>query len=121
MTNKHSVGRRTVRPEHPNDEGTTRAKIALFTFTAAAFTAAVLVNSPMAGAAPSGPGSAQDTVSQIEAQGNRVILNKSGAGALDDCSVSEVRPGQPVMRVDATGDDNTAEEAYTPMYVTVTC
>lgn len=93
----------------------------LATFTGAAFAAAALACSPIAGAAPSGPGSAQDTVNQIEAQGNRVILNKIGAGALGDCAVSEVRPAQPVMHVDATGGDNTVEEAYTPMYVTVTC
>ena len=93
----------------------------LATFTAAAFTAAALACSPMALAAPSGPGSAQDTVNQLETQGNRVILNKIGAGALSDCAISEVRSAQPVMRVDATGGDNTVEEAYTPMYVTVTC
>ncbi|WP_193044937.1 hypothetical protein [Mycolicibacterium baixiangningiae] len=43
-------------------------------------------------AAPSGPGNAQDTVSQLEGRGYRVAVNQQGAvGALDHADVVSVR------------------------------
>ena len=37
--------------------------------------------------APSGIGSAQDTVNELEDNGFKVVLNKMGAGPLDLCTV----------------------------------
>ena len=45
-------------------------------------------------AAPSGSGSAQDTVNLLPPNGYRVILNKIGGKPLHQCTVQEVRPGQ---------------------------
>jgi hypothetical protein len=47
-------------------------------------------------ATPSGIGSAQDTINELENNGFRVVLNKLGAGPLDHCSVDSVRPGETV-------------------------
>ena len=56
-------------------------------------------------AAPSGGGSAQDTVNQLQAQGQRVILNKLGSASLDQCTVSSVRAGDEITRLNTSGDD----------------
>ncbi len=47
-------------------------------------------------AAPSGNGSAVETISQLESQGHRVILSKVGNGSIDNCSVRAVRQGRSV-------------------------
>jgi hypothetical protein len=44
-------------------------------------------------AAPSGP-SATEAISRLQANGNRVIVNKVGAGPTDQCTVTSVRPVQ---------------------------
>ncbi|MGV9801988.1 hypothetical protein ACWDTP_28480 [Mycobacterium sp. NPDC003449] len=49
-------------------------------------------------AAPSGIGSAQDTVYALEQSGYRVVLYKMGPAPLDRCSVDSVRPGGAVSR-----------------------
>jgi hypothetical protein len=46
-----------------------------------------------AAAAPTGP-SATDTIARLQADGNRVIVNKVGTGPMDQCSVTSVRPVQ---------------------------
>ena len=57
-------------------------------------------------AAPSGT-SAADTIAALEADGNRVIVNRQGSTALDDAVVVSVRQGQPIREYvwDAQGDD----------------
>lgn len=47
-----------------------------------------------ANAAPTEPGNADQTVEELRADGFNVILNKVGTGALDQCTVGAVRPGQ---------------------------
>jgi len=54
-----------------------------------------------ANAAPSGAVDASQTVSQLQARGFDVIVNKLGAGPLDQCVVSAVRPGQTFSRMDS--------------------
>ncbi|MDZ4233071.1 MAG: hypothetical protein U1C73_04805 [Dietzia sp.] len=56
-------------------------------------------------AAPAG-GSAADTISSLEADGNRVIVNRQGSSALDNGTVTSVRQGQPIREYvwDAQGD-----------------
>jgi hypothetical protein len=46
-----------------------------------------------AAAAPTGP-SAADTIARLQADGNRVVVNRVGTGPIDQCSVTSVRPVQ---------------------------
>jgi hypothetical protein len=66
-------------------------KLALAILAASGLTAATFALAPAATAAPSGTGSAQQTVDQLQAQGHRVILNKVGSESLDQCTVSSGR------------------------------
>ena len=70
-------------------------------------------------AAPSGPGSAQDTISELQAQGYKVIVNRVGTTPLDQATVVSVRPGQTYAGVDATGGDYVATVAEKTIYVDV--
>ena len=78
-----------------------------------------------ANAAPSGPTTASQTVSNLQAQGFHVILNKIGTAPLDQCVVNAVRPGQTYSRMDsgapgAMNDIVTTVTAKT-VYVDVEC
>jgi hypothetical protein len=67
-------------------------KIGFATLAASALTTAVLGFAAPAQAAPSGPGNAQDTVSQLQERGVRVIINHEGTVApLDQSAVTSVR------------------------------
>ncbi|MGE2837324.1 hypothetical protein, partial [Mycobacterium sp. SMC-4] len=67
---------------------------ATITATAAAGLSAVILGlAAPAAAAPSGSGDARATISQLEAEGNRVIVNRQGDTALKDATVVSVRPG----------------------------
>jgi hypothetical protein len=67
-------------------------KFGLATVTAAAFATALLGFAGPAAAAPSGPSNAQDTISQLEDRGVRVIVNHEGVvGPLDQATVTSVR------------------------------
>jgi hypothetical protein len=92
---------------------------------AAGTLAAALGFASAAAAAPSGPVTAAETVRELQAQGFHVILNKTGAGALDQCVVNSVRSGQTFSRTDsgvpgAKGDLATTVTAKT-VYVDVAC
>ena len=82
--------------------------ITLATAAAASLTAAVLGLAAPAAAAPSGS-DAQQTISQLEADGNRVIVNRLSDTPLSQATVVAVQPG-PALRgtVPNTGynDDN---------------
>ena len=82
--------------------------ITLATAAAASLTAAVLGLAAPAAAAPSGS-DAQQTISQLEADGNRVIVNRLSDTPLSQAIVVAVQPG-PALRgtVPNTGynDDN---------------
>jgi hypothetical protein len=52
-------------------------------------------------AAPSGPGTAQDTVNSLQASGVNVVLNKVGNAPLEQCTVTAVRPGQTYSHTDS--------------------
>jgi hypothetical protein len=51
-------------------------------------------------AAPSGPGNAQQTISELQAQGYNVIVNRTGSAPLDQATVVAVRPGQTFSQTD---------------------
>jgi hypothetical protein len=54
-----------------------------------------------ANAAPSGPVSADNVVMQLQAQGNTVVVNRTGSQPLSQCTVTGVRPGQTYTRYDS--------------------
>lgn len=56
--------------------------------------AAITLGSGTAAAAPTGPSNASETIARLQADGNRVIVNKVGNGAMNQCSVTSVRPIQ---------------------------
>lgn len=96
-------------------------KIGFATIVASGLTAAVLGLAAPAVAAPSGPGNAQDTISQLEARGYNVIVNRVGSTPLDQASVVAVRPGQTYSRTDSgnPGDDLLTTVTDKTVYVDV--
>lgn len=69
--------------------------------------AAVIGLATPAQAAPTGPGNAQQTISDLQAQGYKVIVNRLGSAPLEKASVVAVRPGQTYSRTDSgTPGDN---------------
>jgi hypothetical protein len=72
-------------------------------------------------AAPSGIGSAQDTVNELQDNGFRVVLNKMGAGPLDHCAVASVRPGATVTRPVQSGGELLGQIVYQTVYLTANC
>jgi len=66
--------------------------LTIATAAAAGFAAAVLGLAAPAVAAPSA-GNATDTISQLEADGNRVVVNRLSDAPLSQASVVSVQPG----------------------------
>ena len=92
------------------------------TAIAAGFTAAFVgLAGPAAAAAPSGSGSAADTIASLEADGNRVVVNRQGSTALDNAEVVSVRQGQPIREYvwDAQGDDLVRQTTGNVVFVDV--
>ena len=65
------------------------------------------------------------TVSQLQANGYQVILNKVGTAPLNQCTVSAVRPGQTYSRTDSgapgAGDDLVTTVMSKTVYVDANC
>ncbi|MEN4398318.1 hypothetical protein ACNQR7_14675 [Mycolicibacterium senegalense] len=75
-----------------------------------------------AAAAPSGAGTAQQTIKQLEDEGYRVILSRVGSGSINDCNVKAVRPGRDITELKAAPRGNTEERVrYTTVYVDLAC
>jgi hypothetical protein len=72
-------------------------------------------------AAPSGVGSAQDTVNELENNGYQVVLKKVGTAPLDHCTVDSVRPGEMVTHAVAAGGDFVTQVVYQTVYLTAKC
>ena len=76
-------------------------------------------------AAPSGPSPVDATVSQLQAQGYQVIVSRIDSAAVDQCTLSAVRPGQTFSRTDSgvpgAGDDVVTTVTNKTVYVDVTC
>lgn len=51
-------------------------------------------------AAPSQPGNAEDTISNLQSQGYNVIVNRFGSGPLAEAEVIAIRPGTTYERFD---------------------
>ncbi len=76
-------------------------KFGFATALAGGLAAAVMGLAAPAVAAPTGPGSAQDTIDQLQADGFNVIVNRIGSTPLDQATVVAVRPGQTYSRTDS--------------------
>ena len=85
-------------------------------------TSAAMVLAAGAAAAPTGPSQVDDTVRTLEAGGYNVIINRSGAAPLSQCTVNAVRPGQTHSTTDSRGGSsiNTTITSKT-VYVDVAC
>ncbi|HKP44741.1 hypothetical protein [Mycobacterium sp.] len=76
-------------------------KFGFATILAGGLTAAVVGLAAPVSAAPTGPGNAQNTISQLQADGYNVIVNHIGSTPLDQATVVAVRPGQTYSRTDS--------------------
>jgi hypothetical protein len=103
-------------------EGWEMKKYALTALTTGALASATLAFAGAAAAAPTGPSNVNETVRTLEASGYNVIVNKTGAAPLADCTVSAVRPGQTHSTTDSRGGGslNTTVTSQT-VYVDVAC
>jgi len=91
------------------------------TIAGGAFIALAMALPAAAQGAPSGIGSAQDTVDELENHGFNVVLNKMGPGPLDHCTVDSVRPGLTVIRPVRNGGDLVNQIVYQTVYLTAKC
>lgn len=91
-------------------------------FTTTALASGFVALAAVATAAPTGPSQVDDTVRSLEAEGYNVIVNRTGAAPLSQCSVSAVRPGQTHSTTDSRGGGslNTTVTSQT-VYVDVAC
>ena len=90
------------------------ARAATFTSVlAGGLTAAVLGLAAPAGAAPTGPGNAQATINQLQADGYNVVVNRIGTTPLDQAAVVAVRPGQTYSRTDSGTPGDSLETTVT--------
>ena len=76
-------------------------KLGFATVAASGLAAAILGLAAPAAGAPSGPGSAQDTINELKADGYNVIVNRVGGTPLEQATVVAVRPGQTYSRTDS--------------------
>ena len=97
-------------------------RYAAVSFTAATLTASAVALATIANAAPTGPSTVDQTIRTLEASGYHVIVNRTGAAPLSQCTVSAVRPGQTHSTDDSRGGSsiNTTITSKT-VYVDVTC
>jgi hypothetical protein len=84
--------------------------------------AAAITFSGPAVAAPTGPSTVDSTVKDLQAQGYNVIVNRTGAAPMAQCTVSSVRPGQTHQTADSRGSGsiNTTVISQT-VFVDVQC
>jgi hypothetical protein len=96
-------------------------KLELATTVAGGLAAALLGLAAPAAAAPTGPGNAQKTINELQADGYNVIVNRVGATPLDQATVVAVRPGQTYSRTDSgnPGDSLATTVTSKTVYVEV--
>lgn len=96
-------------------------RLTFATIAGGALIALALGDPAGANAAPSGIGSAQDTVDELESNGYGVVVNKLGAAPLDRCTVDSVRPGETIIRPVRAGSDVVHQIVYQTVYLTAKC
>ncbi len=99
--------------------GTTMKKLGFATLMAGGIGAAIIGIAAPAQAAPAGPGSAEETISQLQAQGYNVVVNRVGTTPLSEATVVAVRPGQTYSRTDSAGPGNSIRTTITGQTVYV--
>jgi hypothetical protein len=108
---------------HPNRPAW--KSIAIVAISAGTVASAAMGSAGTAIAVPSGPLTVDQTVSQLQAGGYQVIVNKVGTAPLSSCAISAVRPGQTYSRTDSGApgaqDDLTTTVTGKSVYVDVTC
>ena len=99
----------------------TMKNLTAVTAIAAGFATALIWLAGPATAAPSGPGSAADTITALEAGGNRVIVNRQSNTTLDNAEVVSVRQGQPIREYvwDAQGDDKVLQTTGNVVFIDI--
>jgi len=60
-----------------------------------------LATAAAAGAAPNSVDTADQTIRELKSEGYNVIVNRTGTGTLEQCTVTDVRPGQTYSRTDS--------------------
>jgi hypothetical protein len=90
-------------------------------FTASTVAIAAVALASVASAAPTGPSQVEDTVRTLEASGYTVIVNRSGAAPLSECSVSALRQGVTHQATDVVGSDIEPKIISDTVYLDVTC
>ncbi len=88
-------------------------EIELATLVAAGLTAAAVGLATPAVAAPAGPGSAQETINELKADGYNVIVNRVGGTPLEQATVVAVRPGQTFSRTDSGNPGDSLQTTVT--------
>lgn len=68
-------------------------------------------------AAPSGPGSAQQQIDELSSGNNHVIVTRIGGGSINNCSVTSVRMGHPLVK--RVGEQH--KVMHETAFVTLTC
>lgn len=96
-------------------------RFTIATIAGGAFIALVMGFPAGAQAAPSGIGSAQDTVNELENSGFKVVLNKVGTAPLDHCTVDSVLPGETVTHAVKAGNEVVSRVVYQTVYLTAKC
>ena len=85
-------------------------KFTVATTAAAGLAAAVLGLAAPAVAAPSSGGNADNTISQLEADGHRVIVNRLSDTPLSEATVVAVQPGPALRGTVPNGDDDSVRQ-----------
>jgi len=105
--------------------GNSPKSIATAASPAAALASAALALAGASAAAPAGPAAVDQTVSQLQADGYQVIVNKVGTDPLTQCTISAVRPGQTYSRTDSGApgaqDDLVTTVTEKTVYVELAC
>ncbi len=78
-------------------------------------------DSPLRRWPPPAGQSARDTISQLEAEGNRVIVTRQSRTPLDEAAVVSVNTGPDIWKQvwDSSGDDRILVRSGNVVYVTV--
>jgi hypothetical protein len=99
--------------------------IATVAISAVALASGAVVLAGVANAAPAGPEPVDQAVSQLQADGYQVIVNKVGTAPLSGCAINAIRPGQTYSRTDSGApgaqDDLITTVTGKTVYVDVAC
>lgn len=97
-------------------------KIMLAQAALACAVALLAAPAPHAGAAPSGPSNVEEIIGNLQSQGYKVIVNKTGSAPLERCTLRAVRPGRNITEYGKDVRERTVERIVSKtIYVDVSC